>query len=466
MARPSTHSQASAVPSAQPERDTIKFRSACNRCHQQKLRCIKAKEHTSCERCTKLKTDCRFSPRRRQASRYRHPGTDPGARLGSRGLAPAMAPAMPDMEPSVSWLPFPSVTMGDEEGLGHLDSDLIFPTPVDLAGMLATDPSQLGSLAEPLSLHALGYDGDGVTPHATHIHRHAEGQAGGNCSLDLLTPYQLLGHHNDLGGGMGGSFPCTTRRLTSLNMALYECASKLPSIKLGSVDVANGPCSMNHRARKTALLALDEVFNGTNEFINVMKDLLPTTGGHGIPTLTVTRATPNPLGHSLRALPEPVLEPEVSPPPIDPLPQFDEATRLLFLSCHCRLIEIYESIFQAMQRCIAGSREASHSTAGIILPQLQVGGLGGVSSPALRVDFEGPRLPPATISMYMVLITTTSAQLWTQVGEALRWGRGYRGSGNQASTVHAEEIVGPAWDVAMKKTDSMSRTIEVVQYLL
>jgi hypothetical protein len=41
-----------------------KTRSACNRCHAQKLKCVKkAGQSSSCERCLRLKTSCQFGPR-------------------------------------------------------------------------------------------------------------------------------------------------------------------------------------------------------------------------------------------------------------------------------------------------------------------------------------------------------------------------------------------------------------------
>ncbi|KAF2971680.1 hypothetical protein GQX73_g1868 [Xylaria multiplex] len=64
-------------------------------------------------------------------------------------------------------------------------------------------------------------------------------------------------------------------------------------------------------------------------------------------------------------------EPGIPSPVLQSFSHLDEATLLLFLSCHCRLVEIYESLFQAIQRCIKGPHTTSHSPAGIILPQLQ-----------------------------------------------------------------------------------------------
>ncbi|RWA04015.1 hypothetical protein EKO27_g11091 [Xylaria grammica] len=178
---------------------------------------------------------------------------------------------------------------------------------------------------------------------------------------------------------------------------------------------------MDTSTREAALLALDDVFTVTNEFINVMQALCPTTGYHEIPITTASASTtgtsrlsasgantailhqaaPHCLAYP-QSLPgsshqptttiEGPREPDISSPIIQPFPRLDEATALLFLSCHCRLAEIYESLFQAIRRCIEGPhRTTSHPPAGIILPQLQVGGFGGVSRPALRVDFGGPR---------------------------------------------------------------------------
>ncbi|GAP82449.2 hypothetical protein SAMD00023353_0100020 [Rosellinia necatrix] len=233
---------------------------------------------------------------------------------------------------------------------------------------------------------------------------------------------------------------------------------------------------MDSGARSAALLALDEVFRITSEFIGIMNNLSVTTTSHQqFPDITTASATltpacvaPQTLMRSREPLPKHAVAqdsqgPRTAPPTSQPFSRLDEATALLFLSCHCRLIEIYGAIFHAMQRCVGGSYAAPYAAAGIILPQLRVGGPGGVGSPALRVDFgSGPRLPPATISMYMALVATLSSQLWAQVQEALR------GSGRESGRAPAGrlDVIGPTWDEAMEKTENMVRTIETVQRLL
>ena len=46
--------------------DDIRRRSACDRCHSQKLRCPKRQDADVCDRCAKAGTSCRYSPFRQK----------------------------------------------------------------------------------------------------------------------------------------------------------------------------------------------------------------------------------------------------------------------------------------------------------------------------------------------------------------------------------------------------------------
>jgi hypothetical protein len=59
---------ASVSPASESNSPAGKNRSACDRCHSQKLRCVRKTGQVTCERCLKLKTICRFSPRAPRAS--------------------------------------------------------------------------------------------------------------------------------------------------------------------------------------------------------------------------------------------------------------------------------------------------------------------------------------------------------------------------------------------------------------
>ncbi|KAI0490027.1 hypothetical protein F4859DRAFT_176638 [Xylaria cf. heliscus] len=473
MARSPPGARASAIPSSQSQ-----TRSACNRCHQQKLRCIRTKEQTSCERCARLKTECRNRPRGRRSVRNGPPTPGPGAWVEPRSLAPATAPpAMPDMagmseDIDYDWLSFLNSATSNAEDLGFLGSDPGFPLQTAPGRTLAIGPCQSSDFAEPPSIDTLD-NPDGEVLEIVPVHQDTVGAIRGNHSpLDHPhSPYGFLGYHNPPSRGLGRPIASTVGRLSSLSLALYECASKLPSIKTPQADsagAANTPCAMESSSRRGGvLLALDEVFRVTNEFINFMKSPYSTPGCPEMPALTATpmATTPHLTQIGLSSDQQGFVTESAVSSPIQPFPHLDEASILLFLSCHCQLVEIYKSVFQAMRRCLEGSKAAPHSAAGIILPQLQVGGSGGISSPALRVDFNGPLLPQATISMYMSLITTMSSQLWAQVGDALRRGRGCVDSRSQASGPHLE-VAAPTWGVAMERTDNMERTIELIKRML
>ncbi|RYC56885.1 hypothetical protein CHU98_g9328 [Xylaria longipes] len=483
MAPSPTKGQASATPSARSQ-----TRSACNRCHQQKLRCIKTKEQASCERCARLKTECRYRPRGRRNVRNGLSDPGSGSCVEPRSLAPAIVPAMPNMtgapeEIDYDWFSFLNTDMNNAEEFGYLDSDLRLPLPTGLGRTFGTVACPSSGFAEPLSVRALEHH-DGEVLDIVPFHQDTIGAVGSNHSPDSHSPYGLHGYHDKPSRGLGRPLSSTVGRLTSLSMALYECASKLPSIKITrdeTAGTANVPYAMGSSRREGALLALDEIFRATNEFIDVMKSPYPTTScpeilttasmsttshlTQGVPTALPPRVTPQ-VPVDQPAIFEGFHEAEISSS-IPPFPHLDEATLLLCLSCHCQLVEIYKSVFHAMRRCLEGSNAAPPSRTGIILPQLQVGGSGGVSCPALRVDFNEPLLPPATVSMYMTLITMLSSQLWAQVADALRSGRGrdYDNSSNQAPILHLG-VAGPTWGVAMERTDNMERTIELVKRML
>ncbi|KAI1421649.1 hypothetical protein F5Y12DRAFT_694961 [Xylaria sp. FL1777] len=466
MAQLSIHSQAPAAPS-QAGISRSKTRSACDRCHQQKLRCIKTRQQTTCERCARLAVECCYSPRERRIVRNGPFGrpfrTGPDAWSEPRDLAPAIAPEKPDMQQSVTavpgsvehdWIPFQNAAVGNAEALGCLNPDTISPMQMDSARALVTGPTRSGQLTDLLNIHSLDH-GDGAALDLICNRQTPTLEVRDDCTLDLLDFHEINDNANGLSYGLGHPLNSTAGRLTSLSTALYECASKLPSIKASRAE-SGGTVNFAHatgsRTKGDTLLVLDEVFRATDEFINIMKYMCPIIDPQEIPTPPSYASTTEASLHLTHGMNTALL----------PFFHFDEATMLLFLSCHYRLTDIYESIFQAIQRCIKGPHAASHPTAGVILPQLQVGGFGGVSSPALRVDFSGPPLPPATVSLYLGLTTTISSQMWAQIRDAMRREGRRNGLRDRPPMTHLE-IADPAWDIAVKRTDDLTLTIETIR---
>ncbi|KAI8628216.1 hypothetical protein F5Y19DRAFT_145241 [Xylariaceae sp. FL1651] len=480
-----------------------KVRSACNRCHLQKLRCVKLKEHASCERCTRLKTECRFSPR---GSQRQSLGTAPGVRPepGPRCLRPVLAAATPNARqdstaiPGVTnnnWLDSPHADMDTADRLGSLYPGSAYATQSIVHSMQDTFSHWPNDYTEFINVNLLDH-GETADLGLSFVDHNVTSRESKNSSP---TPSHMRRENqSNQSRSYGFATASTAGKLACLNIALYECANKLPSINIlaprpaGVVPVPNGA---GNGARKAALFAIDELFRVTNEFIDITKclssvvDRHKTTSNTIIPSLvhsvqevsTTTSPHIAPLlpghhphpSHTTQLQPEVIEardETEVPSLPPRPFSHLDEATMLMFLSCHCRLTEIYESIFLAIRRCIEGSYAASHPGAGIILPELTVGGHGGVTSPAMRVDFHAPPLPSATISMYMVLVTTLSSQLWARVREAIGSGVG---SNSSPSSDHEKQaptacsgLADPMWDIAMTRTDDMTQTIEAVQQML
>lgn len=48
------------------ERETVRLRAACDRCHAHKLRCPKSVVAGACDRCSKARQPCVFSPFRQK----------------------------------------------------------------------------------------------------------------------------------------------------------------------------------------------------------------------------------------------------------------------------------------------------------------------------------------------------------------------------------------------------------------
>lgn len=252
----------------------------------------------------------------------------------------------------------------------------------------------------------------------------------------------------------------SVRKLASLNVALYECAAKLPSMAAAGVTSAGIAGNGVRGSRKARRLAIDELFRLTTEFIDILQ-CLSLVEGEASATLS-SMDPKQPGGQSAVSLVtyeqnlshprQPVTRTGMGPPSRS-FSHVDEATMFMVVSCHCRLTEIYVSIFQMMQTCI------EHSLAPwmgkdwvIILPQLQVGSL---ASPPLHVDVNTP-LSSATSSMYMLLITMLSSQLWEQLADVMR-------AGTASMSRCALDAM---WDPVTDRTDYLSQTIDATKNLL
>ncbi|KAI1824204.1 hypothetical protein F4861DRAFT_539229 [Xylaria intraflava] len=383
-----------------------KTRSACDRCHRQKLRCVKTKGRPGCKRCADLDAECRYSPRDRKGR-----GT-------SRAAVPAPAILAPATQQDTA-LDIPELAGHDWFGAGTG----LFDAQCDLDGASPFWPGYIAGTTDPAP-------GEEVTVHLPF-------SEDGHMAREAADPYAPVfpSIHEQTNPAEEATHPpetpftfaSTAARLNCLNMALNDCASRLSFGK---------PRAPDPGTRQAAMIALDEIFRATNDFISVTR-ALPRRGAP-------VSASASASASSLRRIDTPADE---GP---------DDATLFLLLSCHCRLVEVYESIITAVRKCAGGSPPPLPASGSLVLPRLHVG---GCALPARRVDFRGPGLPRATAAMYMVLVVTVMSELWAQVAGALREGIGL-GGGVRVGMADS------AWDVALRRTDRVSRTIETVQHLL
>ena len=235
----------------------------------------------------------------------------------------------------------------------------------------------------------------------------------------------------------------TIRELANLSIALYDCAANLPSqskacMKLGGTN--NEENTWNETtSRQKRLFVLDEVFRLTTKFIDVVGILSGKGRDPGEDSPISAFTTPNtevslPIdvnqqmsydGAELTANGSKVLFSHV-----------DEATILMLMSCHCRLTEIYLSIFQMMQACIEYSFPPQvEDTWTVVLPQLQ---MGSHAAPPIQVD-ANTSLSRVTASMYMLMITMFSSQLCARVADVMG-AAGNQGSYGRKRTTHLQDL--------------------------
>jgi hypothetical protein len=264
----------------------------------------------------------------------------------------------------------------------------------------------------------------------------------------------------EVNGGLE-TFPASAvQQLAILNVAIYECAKKVPSVEKPGGNEAD-------RSRKATLFAIDELFRLTTNFTDILKSFSVLECETGTPSSSIDPERPEDQSEtSLVSYNHQVSESGQSVtrgssrPPHRPFSDVDEGTVLIIVSCHCRLAEIYLSLFQMMQACIEYSLAPRLGNDwAVILPQLQVGSL---AAPSVKVDINTP-LSSAKSSMYMIMITMFSSQLWEQLADVMKAGGGAQTDSAAASRSTLADTV---WDSMTDKTEGLSRTIDATKHML
>lgn len=281
---------------------------------------------------------------------------------------------------------------------------------------------------------------------------------------DSHSPTRLETPSND---GYGSSSP--VRDLANLNVAVHECATNLPSMPEAGL-YPKPPIIDKQSTRKVALFAIDELFRLTSEFVDALKRLASVESDTGAAfassSVETTRTQPS-LPLLTHTQPSPAGQPVArtgSSLHSGPFSHVDEATMLLVMSCHCRLIDTHTSVFRMMQACIEYSiRPQMDKEAVIVLPRLQIG---SHTAPAVQVD-ASTAVSPATSSMYMLMMTMFSTKLCEQMAEVMRTGQGKGGEREEGLPESALlEPQQAMWDTMKGQTDRLSRDIDVTRRML
>lgn len=430
-----------------------KTRSACNRCHAQKLKCVRETvQSSSCERCLRMKTICRFGPRAARVSQK--PSEQIIAKNGWHDPVslPATTP-MPigpwdttDADMSEIELISSVAVRRDTNGGQSTLADPCYSMPNSLGGtqelcwspFLGISRSANSESSADLNLTAINDNFDSVNslPSPGSLDFRIDNQ----CTMDIV----------DLAP------PSTVAKIARLEVELYECGLKLPSsVETGSIKIAT---------RKAKLFALDELFHLTTDFLDILNSL-----SHEQSEDILTSSLMNPMQPRARSNFPQVTNSQPPSPPTQragmktretsgSISYVDQATRFMIISCHCRLTEIYTSLFQMMQACIEHSLAPRKGNDwAIILPELQVG---SIASPPVHVDINTP-VSPSTSSMYMLIITMLSSQLWERLADAM-------GVGDciTLGTDSRSLLTDAVWNAVMDKNSHMSQTIENTRLLL
>jgi hypothetical protein len=280
------------------------------------------------------------------------------------------------------------------------------------------------------------------------------------------------------------------RQLANINVALYECATKLPSMPEAGVDSVGIGTSKVRRSQKETEFVIDEIFRLTAEFIDVIKSLSGVECDTNTPSSSSSvgpSSTPRTFSLFINRLKLSHTDQAAAQTRKERLSlsfsHVDEATMLMVMSCHSLLTETYLSIFYMMQACIQYSVVPQMDKGWVVvLPRIQVG---SHASPPIQVDANSS-LSPGTTAMYMLMVAILSSQLCAQLVDVMGAGRWDRSSGRGGEDIHPlhqppgtvdKDPIDPVsgskctiadtmWDTAIERTNRLWQTIQDTKKLL
>ena len=187
------------------------------------------------------------------------------------------------------------------------------------------------------------------------------------------------------------------RRLSDLSVRLYEHGATIPPQSIHNTIPENESYVdvMNARAKVYANYKVDDTLQLTQELIDVYPSFINIFARRKISQASHSSRTPTNFepekvcdqsGASLRP---------IAPSLSNPL-ALDHSSILLILSCHLRLIDIYDELFKHMQFCIDQKGAICASQQSFSAPQLRIG------------NYVPPMTTSAPMQMFLLLHFATS----------------------------------------------------------
>ncbi|KAI0097801.1 hypothetical protein F4776DRAFT_533847 [Hypoxylon sp. NC0597] len=338
-------------------------RSACDRCHGQKLRCMRTASGGACIRCAKARATCTWSPSlrcKRRGSRSEVLGNPSDGQNGftdsSDGLNPRNsvdedhAPLLSDPVNAFCQFPQPDTDFNFGTDAFQCDSTL-WSTPLLAGSTSGSSPTLVVSTNSPPQSTSQTAPRDSLSTWQDRFNREWAMLSAEQYSLPKSVILEDQSESPKLQEqDAPGLSLAIIKGLSDLNVELFSLSSAVPKPPTSTTQ----PLSWKDKD-----FAIDKTFQLSQKFIEALDRLYPRHQGSTA------------IDH-------------VSSPVQGPPAQFDDASFLLVLSCYQRLIETYDDIFGNMQACLDRSAITAPEDY-VPMPDMKVGSFSLPNSSALQI---------------------------------------------------------------------------------
>ncbi|KAM3073605.1 hypothetical protein ACMFMG_004510 [Clarireedia jacksonii] len=452
-----------------PDNAIVRRRAACDRCHSQKLRCHRQPSTDICERCAKAHTECLYSPfRQKPATLVKSVKTTSSTErtYSDEAGTPSVLPNIPNelkrkrssehengvpRHPSLYESERQRATVIDNNWIGDMNYqevgweglDLVYFDNILLADNLVgpsavlegQEPESQGNCqAETTQHHTTNSEYRGAdqisefvmqTPSRGSVVEKAVSE------IDLTNSpiSKTINLHHTVWPSDENAIP--RRSQSPIASSCIQTLSKL-AVDLHGHRMTVPPQSIHKRGSPLNISApysdfsIDKTFRLTQSLVDIYPSCIET-----FVTRTAILSSANFREMNFDNSREPLTSTVASG-----VVEIDQPSILLILSCHMRLIDIYEELYKHAQACMAGEGTAcSYQQTNLSIPALRIGSY--VPPPSMAVSIQ--------MMLLMHLLTQLldyATQLLTLIQPSRHAGEtvGMKTSGTEISLGTAENV--------------------------